>query len=64
MEHTITASWNELGGTQNNSRFALHDLLNPNQGKCRALAIPNRSSLDAVACYPGIDYPAGHPCAS
>jgi len=62
LEHTLTGKWEELGVTRDNSLTALHSLLEPNQGKARALAVPNRSSLGAVACYPGVPYPQGHPC--
>ncbi|MDB4306303.1 hypothetical protein N9980_01935 [bacterium] len=64
LEHTLSANWDELDMTDANIRFVFDSLLGPNQAKARVIDIPiHVGGSDAnQACYPGVVYPAGHPC--
>ena len=66
LEHRLSGKWDEINISNSSVLTALHSLLIPAQGKARVLAIPTHAGgTDAgVACYPGIDYPPGHPCNS
>lgn len=63
VEHNNSADWDALGFTS--AAFqALHGLLQSRQSQARVLTPPvHIGGSDAnIACYPGFNYPSGHPC--
>jgi hypothetical protein len=64
LENTRSGNWSDFGMNNSTTLQALHGLLEPNLNKARILQVPTHvdGNQANTCCYPGVDYPPGHPC--